>query len=168
MQCLKKKFLIKTVNKRDAEMYKKHSTFHSGDAGLDLFIINDVTIGPKDTVLVDLGVKCQCRSVTLSPFNWIKSGFYKYHSYMLFPRSSISKTPLIMRNSIGLIDRDYTGTLKAPLYNTSNYPFEIKRGQRYLQLVNADLTDARFTLVDNHRKTTRAEGGFGSTGVAQN
>ena len=31
--------------------------------------------------------------------------------YYLYPRSSISKTPLIQTNSVGIIDRDYRGNV---------------------------------------------------------
>jgi dUTP pyrophosphatase len=79
------------------------------------------------------------------------------------PRSSISKTPLLMRNSIGLIDSGYVGNIKAPLYNTSSEPFELKRGERYVQLVNSNLDAVSLQLVDKHRDTSRGQGGFGST-----
>ena len=32
-------------------------------------------------------------------------------SYYLYPRSSISKTPLIQTNSVGIIDKDYRGNV---------------------------------------------------------
>lgn len=159
-----RKFLLQLVDEKvDYELYKDHGTYHKGDAGLDLFILDDLTIGPGETVLVDLGVKCQCVSYSKCPWDWIRGKKYKYHSYFLFPRSSISKTPLSMKNSIGLIDKSYTGSIKAPLFNTSNEPFTIKRGQRYVQLVNADLSGVKFDLVTSLRQTLRADGGFGST-----
>jgi dUTP pyrophosphatase len=67
------------------------------------------------------------------------------------PRSSISKTPLIMKNSVGLIDAGYLGNIKAPLYNTSSEPFYITRGQRYVQLVNGDLSPVNMEIVTEHR-----------------
>ena len=33
--------------------------------------------------------------------------------YYLYPRSSISKTPLILANSVGIIDSGYRGNIKA-------------------------------------------------------
>ncbi len=147
------------------EMYVNHSTFHKGDAGIDLFITNDVTIGPKETKLVNLKIKCQSKSFTWCFWKWLKGSFFKYHSYFLIPRSSISKTPLILRNSIGLIDKAYTGYLQAALYNTSEHPFTLKKGERYLQLANGDLSKAALEIGTHEiRQTSRANGGFGSTG----
>ena len=160
-----KTFLIKVEASENIHMYRNHQTYHEGDAGLDLFVIKDTAILPNTTKLIDLGIKCQCRSVSWNPLDWIRGRGYQYHSYYLFPRSSISKTPLILKNSIGLIDRGYLGNVKAAFYNTSNQTFVLKRGERYVQLVNGDLSPAQFQVVEQLRSTTRGEGGFGSTGV---
>jgi dUTP pyrophosphatase len=152
-----------TLNVSDKELYENHSTFHAGDAGLDLFVLEDLMIPGGETKLVDFGVTCQSKSLSWCPFKWIRGKFYNYHSYFLMPRSSICKTPLIMRNSVGLIDSAYTGNLKAAFYNTSSEPFYMTRGQRYVQLVNGDLSEARFTLTNSQRETSRGQGGFGST-----
>ncbi len=159
-----KTFLIQVVNPNDTELYQNHNTFHKGDSGLDLFITSDQTIQPGETALVDLGIICQNRSFNPNVLHWFTKGFFKYNSYLLVPRSSISKTPLLMRNSIGLIDSGYLGNIKAPLYNTSNEPFQIKRGQRYVQLVNPDLSPIQFSLANVRSNSTRGTGGFGSTG----
>ena len=160
-----KKFLLKIVDECDKDLYETHNTYHKGDAGLDLFVVKDQTILPGQTVLVDMGVQCQSRSVDHCVWHWLRGNFYKYHSYLLMPRSSISKTPLIMKNSVGLIDAGYLGNIKAPLYNTSSEPFYITRGQRYVQLVNGDLSPVNMEIVTEHRNTTRGAGGFGSTGA---
>ena len=161
---MKRQFLLKIENSNNEEFYFNHRTFHKGDCGLDLFIKDPVTIPPGETVLVDLGVRCQSRSFNWCIWNWIRGKFYRYHSYMLVPRSSISKTPLMMRNSVGIIDKGYTGTLKAPFYNTSSEPYYLQRGNRCVQLVNGDMSDVHFKIVDSHRQTSRGTNGFGSTG----
>jgi len=158
-----KTFIINVVNPENREVYSNHSTFHEGDAGLDLFILEDQTIEPGQTALVDLGIQCQSVSFSWCVRNWIKGQFKTYHSYFLMPRSSIYKTPLLMKNSIGLVDSSYVGNIKAPLYNTSSEPFTLKKGERYVQLVNCDLSKIQFKLVDSLRNTTRGSGGFGST-----
>jgi len=159
-----KTFLIKAMNENDSFFYSNHSTFHKGDSGLDVFIVNDQVIGPKETVLIDLGIQCQSRSFDPCIWHWFKNEFYKYHSYILMPRSSIAKTPLMMKNSFGLIDSGYLGSLKIAFYNTSDEPFTLSRGERYAQLVNSNLDPIFMKLVDKHRNTTRGSGGFGSTG----
>jgi dUTP pyrophosphatase len=164
MRFNKKHFIISSANAEVMEAYNSHSTYHDGDSGLDLFIPKDIEIEPGQTMLVDMGVQCQSRSFSWCIRKWVKGEFYNYHSYFLFPRSSISKTPLLMRNSIGLIDSAYTGNIKAPLYNTSSETFTLKKGQRYVQLVNADASPIHFKLVDALRHTSRNQAGFGSTG----
>jgi dUTP pyrophosphatase len=160
----KKQFTIKVVEQQNKHFYENHSTFHEGDAGLDLYTVEDTMILPGETKLVDLGIQCQSKSFNWCVWNWMKGNFYKYHSYLLLPRSSISKTPLIMHNSIGLIDSGYLGNLKLPFYNTSTDPFLVERGTRYAQLVNGNLSSVSFKLVEDHRRTDRGSNGLGSTG----
>jgi dUTP pyrophosphatase len=157
-------FLIKPVNNDVKELYKNHSTYHEGDSGLDLFIIQDEVIPAGQTKIVDLGICCQLRKQNFSCiFNKMMSE--KYYSYNMYPRSSISKSPLIVANSVGLCDAAYTGTLKAALHNTDPInDFTIKRGERYVQLAYSTLEEVSFKLVDELRDTTRGSGGFGSTG----
>lgn len=152
------KFLIKCKNEAAKKMYMNHSIFHKGDSGLDLYIIDDVTIGPGEMKLVGLGISCQLQSTS-----WYCPWKKNYYSYMMFPRSSISKTPLRLANSIGLCDSGYVGELKAPLYNTSDKEFHLKACDRYVQLVAPNLQEVSFKIVEKHRNTSRGSGGFGST-----
>ena len=150
-------FLLKVVSEFDRELYANHSVAYKGDAGLDLFAIKDQTIQPGETVLVNTGVICQ----NVSRSFWGT----KYNSYLLMPRSSIYKTPLMMKNSVGLIDSNYLNNIMIPLFNTSCEPFTIKRGDRYAQLVNGNLSNINISIVDHHnRKTQRGLLGFGSSG----
>ena len=158
-----KTFLIKVVNKKNVGLYKSHGQYNKGDAGLDLYTIDDIKIEANETKLVDLGIKCQCRSFCFNPIKWLRGYFYNYHSYYMIPRSSISKTPLMMKNSIGLIDKGYSGNIKVALINMSNHQYTISSGVRLVQLVNADLSSPKFKLVSKLRNTERGEGGFGST-----
>ncbi len=135
------------------DLYEDHGHFHAGDAGLDLYVPNDVTINPGETKIIDLEIQCE-------PAHGV--------AYWLMPRSSITKTPLRMSNSMGLIDAGYRGTIKAPVdyifRSITDEPYTIKRGTRLFQLVAADLKGMSFELVDELSETTRGEGGFGSTG----
>lgn len=97
-------------------------------------------------------------------------------SYLLIPRSSISKTNFRMSNSIGLIDNGYRGNIIAkidriPIYNNQLDKFQanteiISRGTRMFQLVVGDLTPiSEIIIVDDLGETNRGTGGFGSTGL---
>jgi len=80
------------------------------------------------------------------------------------PRSSISKTPLRLSNSIALIDAGYRGEIMAAVDNIKDDIFYIKKGQRLFQLVSMDGSPINLELVNELTQTTRGEGGFGSTG----
>lgn len=156
------KFLIKPINDSVKQIYINHSTYHSGDSGLDLFIVEDLIIPANQTKLVDLGISCQLNGIVKDE----NGNKVKYYSYNMYARSSISKTPLRLANGVGLIDAGYLGTLKAALHNTSSIDFTIRKGERYVQLARPDLEEVSFELVEDlGRITTRGQGGFGSTTI---
>jgi dUTP pyrophosphatase len=147
------KFLIKPLSSEVKYIYENHSTYHQGDSGLDLFIVKDEVIPPGKTLLLGLGVCCQ-----------LTDSDGKYYSYNMYARSSISKTPLIVANGVGLCDSPYVGELKAALHNTSNTYYTVRKGERYVQLARPDLGEISFEIVNELRDTSRGSGGFGSTG----
>ena len=140
---------IKTFSKDIHTMYSNHSHFHQGDAGLDLFIIKDKIIEPGVTDRIHLGISCEN---------------LEQKSYLLMARSSISKTPLRLSNSVGLIDAGYRGEIMAAVDNIKDYSYTVEKGQRYFQLVSMNGEAIHFTLVDTLSDTSRGSRGFGSTG----
>jgi len=136
--------------------YENHSTFHDGDAGLDLFCPEDVVIEPKSTYFLDLKIRCEALHED------------RNISYYLYPRSSLSKTPLRLANSVGIIDAGYRSTLKGAFDNTSDQPYYLKKGQRLLQICAPDLgmMSGGITLIlaNSLSESERGEGGYGSTG----
>lgn len=123
---------------------------HSIDAGFDLKAREDVSIFPQDTEFIPMGVCIE-----------IPVGFVG----LLFPRSSISKTPLRMANSVGVIDSGFAGEIQVPLYNTSDVEIrDIDKYERIAQLVIVPLADVSLEIVEELDDTERGEGGFGSTG----
>jgi dUTP pyrophosphatase len=82
------------------------------------------------------------------------------------PRSGLAlKHGIGMLNAPGTIDADYRGEIGVLLFNLSDTPFTIQRGDRIAQLVFAKLERALLTKVDALSATARGEGGFGHTGV---
>ena len=143
------KLKIKALNDKAKQYYSNHGHFHKGDAGLDLYVLEDITFLPGDTKKIKLGIICEPEDGK---------------AYYLFPRSSISKTPLRMANSIGLIDGGYRGEIMAVVDNIKDEAYTLEPGQRLFQLVGMDGSPIHFKLVDELSETTRGEGGFGSTG----
>ena len=70
-----------------------------------------------------------------------------------------------MLNAPGTIDADYRGEIGVILFNFSDQPFTIHRGDRIAQMVFAKLQKAEFKKVDGLSETLRGSGGFGHTGV---
>ena len=81
------------------------------------------------------------------------------------PRSSISKTPIRLCNSVGLIDAGYRGEIMAAVDNIKQEDYTISAGQRLFQIVAMDGSPLSFELVDELSTTSRGAGGFGSTGT---
>ena len=144
------KLFIKPHNDIAREFYRNHGHFHNGDAGLDLYVLKDIHFDPGETKAIKLGISCE-------PEDGI--------AYYLFPRSSISKTPLRMANSIGLIDGGYRGEIMAVCDNIKSETYTAKKSQRLFQLVATDSSPIQYELVEDLEMTTRGTGGFGSTGM---
>ncbi|HYN38877.1 MAG TPA: dUTP diphosphatase, partial [Rhodospirillales bacterium] len=69
-------------------------------------------------------------------------------------------------NSPGTIDADYRGEIAVILINYGTSPLRIERGTRVAQLVIAPVTRALWREVEDLAASGRADGGFGSTGLA--
>jgi len=143
------------LNPEAAELYENHGTYHAGDSGLDLFCVRDETIEAGSTVFLKLGIKCAAMHKDINV------------SWLLPPRSSISKTPLRLANSVGLIDAGYRGELMLAIDNRGTEAHTVKRGDRLAQAVSFDGVAVSFKLVESLDVTSRGDGGFGSTGVAK-
>ena len=65
----------------------------------------------------------------------------------------------------GVIDSDYRGEVGVILYNTDKaIPFNIKMGDRIAQIVFEKYYTFDIEVSDEISKTSRGDGGFGSTG----
>ena len=144
------KLFIKPHNDTAWEYYRDHGHFHKGDAGLDLYVLEDIHFKTGETRAIKMGISCEPEDGK---------------AYYLFPRSSISKTPLRMANSIGLIDGGYRGEIMAVCDNIKSEDYTVEKGQRLFQLVAADSSPIEYELVVEIEMTPRGTGGFGSTGV---
>ena len=140
---------IQPLSVHDRDLYENHGHFHDGDAGLDLFVIDSLTVEPGETAIIKSYIACENT---------------QGNSYFLMPRSSISKTPLRQCNSVGLIDGSYRGEIMAAVDNVKNEPYTVEPGQRLFQLVAMDGSPIHIELVSKLTETGRGEGGFGSTG----
>jgi len=146
------RLIIKPLNNSIVEFYTNHSSYHEGDAGLDLFIPEDVVIKAHSTGFINLNIACEA----LVNGNNV--------SYYLYPRSSLSKTPLRLANSVGIIDAGYRGPIICALDNISNLEYELKRGVRLVQICSPTLEPITYTMKHELSHSSRETAGYGSTG----
>ena len=169
------------------ELYEAHVENHNRslqqdtytNAGFDLYIPNNTVFDrPFYTYFVNLGVKCDmiyCKKNMAHILSYADNGnppedmpvgiSYKTGFYV-YPRSSMSKTPLLLANHVGIIDSGYRGELIAALKSSEN-DYTIPEKTRLLQICHPTLCPVFVVLVDKSELsvTERGVGGFGSTGT---
>lgn len=87
------------------------------------------------------------------------------HVGLLFPRSSISKTDLTLRNSVGIVDSNFRGEITLKFNNilmSSCEPYNVK--ERIGQLIIMPYPNIEFEEVEELSTTERGAQGFGSSG----
>ena len=128
---------------------------HPDDAGYDLTAVSKTYLATPDVAVeYDLGFAMQL------PPN---------HVGLIFPRSSIRKTDMMLRNCVGVIDENYTGNVTATFgyFNKKEHIYsqvEYKVGERVAQLVVVPLAQLEIEQVDELDETDRGSGGYGSSG----
>lgn len=136
------------------------------DSGFDLLVPeNKYFTIPFESNMIDFQIKTEMQYYNGLNGKLITCPFY------LFPRSSMSKTPLILANHTGVIDSGYRGNIKGAFKwlkpesdKTPNYLIE--KHMRLLQISHPCLCPIYVTLAEKNdlSVTSRNEGGFGSTG----
>ena len=117
-----------------------------GDAGMDLVATSIISETITD-VTYGTGLAME-----------IRDGFVG----LVFPRSSIRKTDLILSNSVGVIDSGYRGEIQATFKRSGVYKYAV--GDRIAQIIIIPYPQIEFDEVDELSDSERGEGGFGSTG----
>jgi len=86
------------------------------------------------------------------------------HVGLLFPRSSIHKTGMILSNCVGVIDSGYRGEIRSIFYVPAGAkPYAV--GDRCAQLIVMPYPQVQVIEADELSDTVRGAGGFGSTGA---
>ncbi len=146
---------------------------------------------PFKTIDIDAGFDLFAVSVDETP------GFIEYgtgiaveipegYVGLVFPRSSVTKYDLILKNCVGVIDASYRGEIRCRFYDTEknndyftmitgsiinkiHNPQNNKKiyeiGDRIAQVVFIELPKITLVESDELSGTQRGSGGFGHTGV---
>ena len=124
---------------------------HPGDAGLDLYAAEDVTLKPGERASVATGIAVA-----------IPEGYAGF----VVPRSGLAARHGVgVVNAPGLIDCGYRGEVRVLLVNLDqSEAVELRRGERIAQLVIQRVEEPTLREVAELPPSARGEGGFGSTG----
>ena len=142
---------VKILDARLHDQLPAYAT--SGSAGLDLRACIDTpfVLKPGQTELIPSGIAIHLADPGLAA--------------MVLPRSGMGhKHGIVLGNLVGLIDSDYQGQILVSLWNRGAVAFTLNPMERIAQLVVVPVVQVGFNLVDEFTQSTRAAGGFGSTG----
>ena len=120
-------------------------------AGADLYALldEDTSINPGEMKMISTGLAMA-----------IPDGYVG----LIYARSSLgSKKGLAPANKVGVIDSDYRGEVKVPLFNHSKEIQTISPNERIAQIVFTPYLKVNFQLNEELDDTNRGMGGFGST-----
>jgi len=120
-------------------------------AGADLYALLDdeISIKPGEMKMISTGLAMA-----------IPDGYVG----LIYARSSLgSKKGLAPANKVGVIDSDYRGEVKVPLFNHSKEVQTISPNERIAQIVFTPYLKVNFELNNELDDTNRGTGGFGST-----
>jgi len=123
-----------------------------GAAGMDLTaaISEPVVLQPLERKLIPTGLIIE-----------LPQGY----EAQIRPRSGLSiKHGITLINCVGTIDEDYRGEVCVPVVNISNEAYQINPGDRIAQMVVSPVKKVEIVEVEDVTETSRAAGGFGSTG----
>ena len=143
--------VVKNEHRKNSGDIKLPTRSSEHSAGYDFYSPINAIIQPNESVMI---------------WTDVKAYMYWDNALLLIPRSSMGKHPIMIANSVGLIDADYysnkdnDGNIGFRLLNIGKTPYEIKVGDRIGQGIFV-----RYGTVDNDNTTTKREGGFGSSGT---
>ena len=143
-------------------MIEQRTKAHAGDCGLDLFVYGVTMPDMRKPPHVKIG-----SGVHVAAYDELG----RPTGCLLYPRSSISKTPFLLANSVGVIDAGYRGEVLAKLVRMDNSVQTVNLDDKDLRLVQIclpSLRPVRVQFVDSLEALgtppdNRGSGGFGST-----
>ncbi|MFC1598002.1 dUTP diphosphatase [Patescibacteria group bacterium] len=122
---------------------------HAGDAGMDVFSLENIELEPGQRQAVCTGVAMHVPEGHVA-LVWDKSG------------RSVKEGLTTMA---GVIDSSYRGEVQIVLINLGDKPVRIEKHQKIAQILIQPVLSPTLNKVDELDDTTRGAGGFGSTGL---
>lgn len=122
---------------------------HPGDAGMDLFSVEECRLEPGAISAVPTGLQVAIPAGYVGLI-WDKSGLSLAGIHCL----------------AGVVDAGYRGEIRIVIINLSKQPVVVSKGKKVAQLLVQPILTAGIREVTELDQTTRGEGGFGSTGLS--
>jgi len=117
-------------------------------AGHDLYSIEDILIPANNRALVKIGLAIAVPEGTYSG---------------IAPRSGLASKGITV--DVVVIDADYRGEVNVLLVNHGKMDYQVKIGERIVQLIVERIDDQEWMEMDRVDETERAGKGFGSSGT---
>ncbi len=127
---------------------KLPSYAHEGDAGMDLFAVEDVVIPSMGRVLTGTGIAMEIPMGYVG-LVWDKSGLSTTHG---------------LKTLAGVIDAGYRGEIKVGIVNLGSEIYTISAGHKVAQMLIQKVENPTIVEVSKLVDAMRGDGGFGSTG----
>ena len=119
---------------------------HKGDAGVDLYAAEDITLRPMERKLVPTGLRLEIP--------------YGYEGQVR-PKSGLAINHGISHaNAVGTIDSSYRGEIKVPLINLGDKLYKVEKGKKIGQIIFAKVEEAVFEEAEQLTETTRNQNSF--------
>jgi dUTP pyrophosphatase len=145
-----------------------------GDAGFDLFTLNDTIIQPHQTIVIPTGISVQLETnqeATIRPRSGITlkgcGGCYgcaPIFRHEIFDSTYKECSPYL-RVQLGTLDSNYRGDIGIIVYNQEDYEVDIPAKTKLAQMVIGYISTDEVIVVDELDESERNEKGFGSSGV---
>lgn len=122
---------------------------HPGDAGMDVFVLESLTLTPGERGLVRTGISLE---------------FPEGYVLLVWDKSGIS-TKHGIKTLAGVIDSGYRGEIQIGVVNLGQETHTFEAGSKVAQILVQPIVTAEIQEVEDLSETSRGEGGFGSTGI---
>ncbi len=124
---------------------------HKGDAGVDIYSIENYVLRPGQRILVSTG---------------LSMAIPKGYEGQIRPKSGLAlKHGITTCNSPGTIDSGYRGEIRVIVINHGSEEFKIEKETKIAQMIFNKVEEAEFEEVEELENTRRGNEGFGSTGL---
>jgi dUTP pyrophosphatase len=165
MHLLKIKILEDCPNREFVQEFYRNKTqkiSYENDCGIDIIFPDEEIFITNNVTKCDMGIACE----------FIPDGQTISGPFILVARSSISNTPLMLANAMGIFDPQYRGPIitafrcfcdRAHPSTINDAFYRVNKGDRLVQIIAFDGKPIRVEIVDNLTTTKRGSNGFGST-----